>query len=226
MPLEDIYTKFPNYWQGSNNGLMQPLPLNTPIVYFSKFEGWVKDNDKYQAVCDKMLNESKYGILSDDEKLMANKNQYATLLKAYKADQVPEFKEFFDWLQPRIKEVLLRWSYPTNIKFRIGQNWINDHYTSKETMEHTHGSTTLVVTSYINKTAKSGNISFRDPMHEVRAHEDNPQATTPWREIPASTGHTIMFPGWLPHKTAVSGDNTRRLTFTSNIHIIPYDTTD
>ena len=65
MPLEDIYTKFPNYWQGSNNGLMQPLPLNTPIVYFSKFEGWVKDNDKYQAVCDKMLNESKYGSFSN-----------------------------------------------------------------------------------------------------------------------------------------------------------------
>ena len=79
--------------------------------------------------------------------------------------------------------------------------WIKINKTG-ETLEHTHGATPIVVSCYVRKDHQdSGNIMFRDPMFQTRAHEDNLQAHYPWRIIPVEQNDILIFPGWLEHKT-------------------------
>ena len=61
-----------------------------------------------------------------------------------------------------------------------------------------------------------GNIMFRDPMFQTRAHEDNLQAHYPWRIIPVEQNDILIFPGWLEHKTEPSQAIGRRICLTLN----------
>ena len=128
-----------------------------------------------------------------------------------------EFNDFFKFIQPRIREVLNRHTYPKDMPYYISKSWVNEHFKDGETLEHVHGTTTIVISFYLTKTLESGNIWFRDPDHQIRAHEFSEQSSYAWREIPAISGDFILFPGWLPHKTGVSFSDERRIVLTANI---------
>lgn len=130
-----------------------------------------------------------------------------------------ENREFLDWLHHRLRGVLVAWDYPQNIPYYIYNSWYNSHYRTGETLEHNHSLTNFVVSCYIKVPENSGNIMFRDPMHDFRSMEPRSVGSDPWREMEVATGDVLIFPGWLWHKVQPSNSDEERIVWTLNVKV-------
>ena len=224
------YITYPHYLRDADDGLMKPIRLNNPLVYKSHYDGDYEAMLKGADSLFKIVNEGDVPLETGPAKStasLADKSKFKKfqvdnpygLKQGYEPHLNPAYKDFYEWIRPRVQEVLTRWTYPNNMPWYITKSWVNEHFKKGETLEHVHGSTSLVVTMYPAKDKLSGNIWFRDTEHEIRAHEFNEQASYAWREIPCVTGDVLIFPGWLPHRTGVSFSDTRRVVCTTNINV-------
>ena len=212
---------YPYYLKDKLDGMVVPIHLNTPIVWQCQY----KDCDTSFVECADKLFEQ--GALLPNP-LEVGKSKSTAPISINKPENQPHnlkdnfMKNFLNWINPRVREVMNRWTYHPDLPFYIERSWFNEHNKTGETLEHTHGATPIVVSCYIRKDHQdSGNIMFRDPMFQTRAHEDNLQAHYPWRIIPVEQNDILIFPGWLEHKTEPSKAIGRRICLTLNYNFKP-----
>ena len=169
-----------------------PFEPNIIKVHYDGFD-W----ESLRPVCNKIMDSSKDNApieIGDAKSSVYSKN--APHLNK-------EFKNFYNWLNPIVKHVVYNeWSYNSDFKYDIGMSWVNVHRKGGVTLEHNHGTVVIVAATYLQLEPGMGYIEFKDPLEYVKGFiprwEKN---VTEWKTIPAKTGDTFLFPGWLRHKT-------------------------
>lgn len=134
-----------------------------------------------------------------------------------KPHEIEENADFLEWLNEKIREVFIDWEYPSRLPYHVYSSWANVHHKTGQTEEHNHALTNMVVSCYLKCPENSGNILFRDPIHDYRSMEPIMSGSNPWREIKVTTGDVLIFPGWLYHKTQPSSTDESRIVCTYNI---------
>lgn len=126
------------------------------------------------------------------------------------------FAPFMEWLKDPIQEVWERLGYPANgNSITAQQSWFNKHRNGGETLEHAHGYTELVVTSYLRLPENSGYIQFRDPLEWHKINTPN-EMIEPFYTVPCKQNEVLIFPGWLKHRTEKNETNDDRIVMTMN----------
>ena len=213
----EIYLELhPYYLKDKEDGLVVPIRLNNPVVWKCRYNYF--DNN-FIELAEKLFERTK----KLPNPLETGKSKSTAPLSINTPEEQPHLvkenfmKNFLKFINPRVREVLNRWTYHPDIPYFIERSWFNEHNKDGETLPHTHGSTPIVVSCYIKKDSpNAGNIMFRDPMFQTRAHEDNLQAHYPWRIVPVEENDILIFPGWLEHKTEPSQSDGRRICLTLN----------
>ena len=134
-----------------------------------------------------------------------------------KPHEIEENADFLKWLNEKVREVFIDWEYPSRLPYYFYNSWANVHHKTGQTEEHNHALTNMVVSCYLKCPENSGNILFRDPIHDYRSMEPIMSGSNPWREIKVTTGDVLIFPGWLYHKTQPSSIDESRIVCTYNI---------
>jgi len=207
--------QYPDYLN-EGLGLVEPIRLSNPLVFKSHYDGDLKP---MMDEVDILFNQIEYGNIG-----LETGKAKSTVDLDNQLHINPKFADYFKWSLPRIKDVLSMWSYEVNESYGVGwdfkKTWANEHLKGGETLEHHHGTTTLVLTMYLNKDNNSGDIWFMDPEFMIRANEYNSLAAVGWKAIPCKIGDVFMFPGWLLHRSGMNFSDSRRVVLTSNIEII------
>ena len=214
--MEKYLELHPYYLKDKEDGLVVPIRLNNPVVWKCRYNYF--DNN-FIELAEKLFERTK----KLPNPLETGKSKSTAPLSICTPEEQPHLvkenfmKNFLKFINPRVREVLNRWTYHPDIPYFIERSWFNEHNKDGETLPHTHGSTPIVVSCYLKKDSpNAGNIMFRDPMFQTRAHEDNLQAHYPWRIVPVEENDILIFPGWLEHKTEPSQSDGRRICLTLN----------
>ena len=214
--MEKYLELHPYYLKDNEDGLVVPIRLNNPVVWKCRYNYF--DNN-FIELAEKLFERTK----KLPNPLETGKSKSTAPLSINTPEEQPHLvkenfmKNFLKFINPRVREVLNRWTYHPDIPYFIERSWFNEYNKDGETLPHTHGSTPIVVSCYIKKDSpNAGNIMFRDPMFQTRAHEDNLQAHYPWRIVPVEENDILIFPGWLEHKTEPSQSDGRRICLTLN----------
>ena len=214
--MEKYLELHPYYLKDKEDGLVVPIRLNNPVVWKCRYNYF--DNN-FIELAEKLFERTK----KLPNPLETGKSKSTAPLSISTPEEQPHLvkenfmKNFLKFINPRVREVLNRWTYHPDIPYFIERSWFNEHNKDGETLPHTHGSTPIVVSCYLKKDSpNAGNIMFRDPMFQTRAHEDNLQAHYPWRIVPVEENDILIFPGWLEHKTEPSQSDGRRICLTLN----------
>ena len=214
--MEKYLELHPYYLKDKEDGLVVPIRLNNPVVWKCRYNYF--DNN-FIELAEKLFERTK----KLPNPLETGKSKSTAPLSINTPEEQPHLvkenfmKNFLKFINPRVREVLNRWTYHPDIPYFIERSWFNEHNKDGETLPHTHGSTPIVVSCYLKKDSpNAGNIMFRDPMFQTRAHEDNLQAHYPWRIVPVEENDILIFPGWLEHKTEPSQSDGRRICLTLN----------
>jgi len=100
-------------------------------------------------------------------------------------------------------------------------SWLNVHKKGGVTLEHNHGTVVIVAATYLQLEPGMGYIQFKDPLEYVKGFMPRwEKGVTEWRTIPAKTGDTFLFPGWLRHKTQENTLDKERWVLTTNFNKI------
>jgi len=198
---------------------MQPLFMNTPLVWKDRYEF---DYEKIMPVIQETF--SLCGERKVRKVFLENGEACSTAsLCTDSPNKQPHLRkenwEFLDWLHPRLRNIMNAWEYPLEIPYYIYNSWYNSHYKTGETLEHNHSLSHLVVSCYIKVPENSGNIMFRDPLHDIRAMEPRTNGSYPWKELQVNTGDVVVFPGWLWHKVQPSNSDEERIVWTINVKV-------
>ncbi len=214
--MEKYLELHPYYLKDKEDGLVVPIRLNNPVVWKCRYNYF--DNN-FIELAEKLFERTK----KLPNPLETGKSKSTAPLSINTPEEQPHLvkenfmKNFLKWINPRVREVMNRWTYHPDLPFFIERSWFNEHNKDGETLPHTHGATQIVVSCYLKKDSpNAGNIMFRDPMFQTRAHENNLQAHYPWRIIPVEENDILIFPGWLEHKTEPSQSDGRRICLTLN----------
>jgi len=129
-------------------------------------------------------------------------------------------REFMMFLRQVIQEISVQLGYTENLHYVVRRSWYNDFGSSGKSREHTHGSTIFAVVTYLQAPPNSAEFMYRDLLAQYRTHEPwgrNGAASAPWKALEISEGDVLIFPGWLPHKTAEHQPDARRIAMSLNI---------
>ena len=126
---------------------------------------------------------------------------------------------FLDWLQPKIEIALNEWQVNWNQYF-ITKSWVNSHQRGGYTRTHDHGSTHLVVSTYIKQPENGGNVEIENFMRRewmAYMRKDEPgNMHDYYSEVPLKQNDVLIFPGWMSHRAQPSQSDEERLVFTLN----------
>lgn len=136
---------------------------------------------------------------------------------------MPEFKAYYNWLGPVARHIITeKWGCLDPAPYYIDSTWCNRHDRTGRTEAHTHGLIIAAVATYLSVPKDSGGIEFKDP-HGVhwrsfpRQSGDNKRDD--WRRLDVEPGDTLIFPGWLEHRTEqhLGQEGDLRWVLTTNI---------
>jgi uncharacterized protein (TIGR02466 family) len=168
------------------------------------------DFEKLKPICQDLIDNAPEG-----PGLVVNgKTSHQNHVQPHK---IPEFKEYFSWLMPIVKEVAMNAMGYSKFfhKYYLGNSWVNVHNEKGETFIHNHPNTFLVATAYLNMPKNGGYFECKDPLeyHKSSLPTSNMHY---WKELPCVSGDVLIFPGWLQHKTQVNLSNEERWVLTTN----------
>ena len=129
----------------------------------------------------------------------------------------PAFEEFYKWLKPITDHII----YDTknilnNYRYAPVTSWVNVHNNGGVTLEHEHGSAILVAATYLDIPDGSGFIEFKDPFEYQNGFLPRENDLHNWKSVSAKTGDTLLFPGWLRHRTQPNNTFNDRWVLTTN----------
>jgi uncharacterized protein (TIGR02466 family) len=132
--------------------------------------------------------------------------------------EIPELKEYFDWLKNIVIEVATRgMGYFSDFHDIILTNsWVNLTNSGGKTLGHKHPNTFIVVSTYLHMPENGGYFEAKDPLEDLKSfyYRNNPDWY--WKEVPTKSGDLLIFPGWLKHRTQENKSNEDRWVLTTS----------
>ncbi len=193
------------------NFTMKGVDLSPPLIFRDRFDF---DLDKINPIVDELMKDENahtgppFGIGAS-----------RTTFKVVQEKQPhfhPDNRLFVEWLGVRIRQVMKIWldePYPIH----ISNSWYNVHESGGWQDEHVHALSRWSISAYLDVPLNSGNILFRDPLHELTRNFTSESSQHPWKVVPVNTGDVLIFPSWLRHKTEVCKSADRRLIWSLNV---------
>jgi uncharacterized protein (TIGR02466 family) len=131
---------------------------------------------------------------------------------------MPEFRDFFQWLKMMATEIAIRgMGYSTTYhKYSITNSWLNVHYKGGKTHAHNHSNTFMAAAAYLNMPENGGYFECKDPLEDLKGFYYHDTSDWMWREIPVISGDVLIFPGWLKHRTQPNNSDEERWVLTTN----------
>jgi uncharacterized protein (TIGR02466 family) len=182
-----------------------------PIVVKAHYPNW--NWKKIETICESLIKNT-------NSKVFLEQGDAGSTINGRKVPHLmPEFKEFYDWLNPIALDVIInKFEYHKDMDYVIYNSWINYHNFGGETIAHHHGPSILAVSSYLHLPENGGYIEFKDPMEYNNTFypaQINDEISN-WKVVPAESGDVLMFPGWLRHRTQKNNSNIKRWVLTTN----------
>ena len=179
-----------------------------PLIIKVHYDGF--DWKELKPICEKMINQAP------NPAELENENGKSSV---YNRDNQPHnhpaFKEFYNWLNPIVEHIIYNeWNCIDYFKYKTSASWVNVHKNGGATFEHDHGSTTIVTATYLDIPNGSGFIEYKDPLEYIKGFL--PKKCNNWKEIQAKTGDTLLFPGWIRHRTQPNNLLKDRWVLTTN----------
>ena len=132
--------------------------------------------------------------------------------------ELPELKEYFDWLRNMVIEVATKgMGYFSDFHDIILTNsWVNLTNSGGKTLGHKHPNTFIVVSTYLHMPENGGYFEAKDPLEDLKSfyYRNNPDWY--WKEVPTKSGDLLIFPGWLKHRTQENKSNEDRWVLTNS----------
>lgn len=198
---------------------MQPFLLGPPLVWVDTYEfDYEKINPVIQETFEIAGGRNTNAVFLEQGDA-ASTAKLCTELPHKQPHLREENKEFLHWMHIRLRSIMKYWDYPQNAPYFIYNSWYNSHFRGGETLEHNHALTHIVASCYIKVPEDSGNIIFRDPLHDIRSMEPHQHGSNPWIDMKVKTGDVVFFPGWLYHRVQPSNSDEERIVMTINIKI-------
>ena len=189
---------------------MDNINLSPPLIFQDKFNF---DLDKINPIVEELMKDKDSGVYFSCE----GSSRTTHGISIHKQPHFhPHNKLFVSWLGERIREIMRLWNegdYP----IYITNSWYNEHKQGGWQNDHVHALSRWSVSAYLDVPPNSGNILFRDPLHELTRNFTSESSQHPWKIIPVTTGDVLIFPSWLRHKTEVCKSVDRRLVWSLNV---------
>ena len=186
-----------------------------PMIIKVHYDGF--DFKKLEPLCEDLIKGANVPAsleIGDARSSVANKKN---------PHHCEEFNEFYKFINPVVNHIIANeWKLSSFYEYIVGNSWVNYHGKSGLTSEHHHGPATMVIATYLNLPKDGGFIQFKDPMEYQKGYamrEYGDEASN-WKTIPAVTGDSLLFPGWIRHRTQPNESNEKRWVLTSNINSI------
>ena len=191
--------------------LIDVTPFEATIIKVN-YDGF--DWENLRPVCQNLINQRDTDVPL--ERGDAKSSVYGTL----QPHSIKEFENFYKWLYPIANHILYEeWFYNKSFKTNIGSSWVNLHKKGGVTLEHDHGIVVMTAATYLQLEPGMGYIEFKDPLEYVKSsrprYDNN---VNDWRVVPAKTGDTSLFPGWLRHRTQENTLDKERWVLTTNFN--------
>jgi uncharacterized protein (TIGR02466 family) len=182
-----------------------------PIVLKVHYDGF--DWKKLKPICDNLIKTTNSQIY------LENGNAGSTVNNKLRPDAMPEFADFYKWLDPIAQYIITDvWGFNRDFEYAVRNSWINYHGYGGETLEHHHGHSVLSLAAYLQFPDNSGFIEYRDPNEYQKTFfpKDTDDLLSNWKEVKATTGDVVMFPGWLRHRTQKNKSTEKRWVLSTN----------
>lgn len=191
--------------------LIDVTPFHPMVVkvHYDEFD-W----NLLKPICEEMISGTKYSV---DLEVDGGKSS------VYNYDNQPHkskaFGQFYKWLKPICMHIIKEeWKLVKDFEYVISNSWVNVHTNGGITREHNHGACVIVAATYLDLPENGGFIQFKDPLeYHKLSHSKDDLNDCDWYTVPAKTGDTLLFPGWLNHRTQPNGSNKERWVLTTNV---------
>jgi hypothetical protein len=131
---------------------------------------------------------------------------------------LPELKEFSDWVVKCSKEIFDEWGIPSE-EPKINRSWVNKHSTGGWTNWHIHENVDLVLAAYVQAFPGSGDLYMVDPLENywfgMRTTRNNVLPCT--SKVPVVSNKVIFFAPFIRHATAKNQTSVDRWVISLNI---------
>jgi hypothetical protein len=188
---------------------VNPFP---PLIIKSHYDGF--DFKKLEPICESLIKETKIKTHLEDGMAASSAPNQKRQPHAMK-----EFSDFYKWLEPIAQHIMkTEWQLFDGFQYIISNSWVNVHGKGGKTITHHHGATVLTIAAYIQLPENGGYLEIRDPneyekgFHMTQIDDD----VLNWREVKATTGDVVIFPGWLRHRTQENNSEINRWVLTTN----------
>lgn len=205
---------YPNPTSYLKAPLIEDVTPFSPIVlkaHYNKFN-W----DKIKPFCERVMSKN----IKTNTNWSVDKDLIDTKILDEDVPHLnPIFKEFYDWLNPIVMEVIVnKFGYSSFMGYAIYNSWINLHVPNGSTSTHNHGPAVVAVSTYLYMPENGGYIEFFDPLeyHKTPFPRTIDDQISNWKEVPTITGDVCLFPGWLKHRTQPNKSKENRWVLTTN----------
>ena len=138
----------------------------------------------------------------------------------------------FGLLASCLNEHAITFAKELNFKFsefniEMAYMWANVYEKNQSQEKHSHGTSFISCSYMLDAPEDTSTFVFFNPLHEglVSYPIENDELSSGLNgknmvEIKSKTGKLIMFPGWLEHGVRANPVDHKRITFSSNWHIV------
>ncbi|MEY4334155.1 MAG: Synechococcus phage syn9 [Bacteroidota bacterium] len=181
-----------------------------PMIIKVHYNGF--DWKKLKPVCESMID----GANKNSE--VENENGKSSVYnRNNQPHNNPAFKEFYNWLKVITDHIIYNeWNCLPFFKYKADMSWVNVHKNGGLTLEHEHGAALMVAATYLDIPNGSGYIEYKDPTEYVKGFLPRDSNEHNWKEVKAETGDTLLFPGWIRHRTQPNNLSKDRWVLTTN----------
>lgn len=187
--------------------IVNPLP---PISFVSSYPNF--DIPETIKVCQQFID------TSPNNSPLEKGGQSSASNRDHQPHMHPHFADYYNWLRPIVQDIIFnQWKLEQNIQYVVSNSWVNVHHRGDTTLAHTHGSGVMSIAHYITLPKNCGRLELKDPCEAQRRMYMRQHYNDGWFPIDIKQGDSVMFPGWLEHRTETSEADDPRWVLTTNI---------
>lgn len=189
-------------------------------IYETKFE----DVDLLKKLSDpeyvKTYTVGKYDeVIRTSGNTVSGNQSWHTVTDSEKIYLRPEFAPLKEFIENHAKIYWDHLGYYSGIYPKIYQSWVTVYGPGGYGAVHHHGRSPMSGVVYLSSIPDQGNIEFTNPMDLILSSGVYlGDRTKIYKEIVATTGKIILFPGYLPHRIRVNETDSNRISLAFNLN--------
>ena len=193
-------------------GITKLIDVNPfyPLIIKVHYDGF--NWNELEPICQQMIDGAP------QNSTVENSNGFSSVYNTNNQPHLhPVFEDFYKWLRPITDNIIYaQKQIVQNYTYAPAMSWVNVHNNGGVTLEHEHGAAVLVAATYLNLPNNSGFIEFKDPFEIQNGFLPRENDIHNWKQVEAETGDTLLFPGWLRHRTQPNTTFSDRWVLTTN----------